>query len=305
MGARPNGRPRTSKPRWLRVRAPKGPAYERLRRIVADNRLHTVCESAGCPNIGECWSAGTATFMILGGRCSRGCRFCGVPGGRCDPADADEPRRVAAAVKAMGLEYAVITSVTRDDLPDGGSGLWAETISAVRQACPRAGIEALVPDFQGRGRDQQRVFDARPDVLAHNVETVPRLYPTVRPGARFERSRRLLRAAARAGLNTKSGLMLGLGETMGEVLEVLRRLKAEGVRIVTLGQYLRPSARHLPVARYLTEGEFEELARSARRLGFEAVASGPLVRSSYRAAEHARGLAGRDADDAIARRSAV
>ena len=228
--------------------------------------------------------------MILGGRCTRSCRFCGVPAGRPPAVDAGESRRVAAAVRAMGLGHVVITSVTRDDLSDGGAGAWADTIRAIRRAAPAATVEALVPDFLGRQQDQQKVFAARPDILAHNVETVPRLYRLVRPQADYHRSLALLRSAAEATPAAKSGLMVGLGEMHDEVLEVLGDLRSVGVRIVTIGQYLCPSPRRLPVARYVSPAEFDELARRADRLGFEAVACGPLVRSSYRAGRHARAI---------------
>ena len=278
------------KPAWLRVRHPGGGVYERLQGILASNRVHTVCRSAGCPNIGKCWSAGTATLMLLGRRCSRSCRFCGVGGGPCEPLDRDEPRRITAAVKAMKLSHVVVTSVTRDDLPDGGAAVWVEAIRQIRRAAPAATIEALVPDFLGRRKNWQEVFAARPDVLAHNVETVPRLYPLVRPAADFDRSLGLLRAAAEANLPAKSGLMVGLGETISEVIETLRSLRCAGVRMVTVGQYLRPSPRHLAVARYVRPAEFDELSRRAADIGFEGVACGPLVRSSYRAEQLARAI---------------
>ena len=277
-----------AKPRWLRVRAPQGAACERVRQVVSGHGLETVCVSAGCPNLPECWSAGVATLMILGGRCSRNCRFCGVPSGGCRAPDRGEPARVAAAAAEMGLAHLVITSVTRDDLPDGGAGIWAETISAVRRRCPGATVEALVPDFLGRREECMAVFAARPDVLAHNVETVPRLYGLVRPRADFQRSLRLLRWAGEDGLVTKSGLMVGLGETDEEVVAVLECLRAAAVRIVTIGQYLRPSRRHLPVARYVHPDGFEQYRRRAEGMGFGAAACGPLVRSSYHADRQAR-----------------
>ncbi len=272
-----------AKPPWLRVRLPAGADCRRLEQVLQAHRLRTVCQSAGCPNMGECWSAGTATIMILGGRCTRSCRFCGVPKGRPDPPDADEPRRVGAAVAAMGLDYVVLTSVTRDDLADGGAAAWAQTIAAVRRAAPVTGIEALVPDFRGRPADFQRVLAARPEVLAHNVETVPRLYELVRPEADYGRSLRLLASAVHAGLTAKSGLMVGLGESGQEILAVLSDLRRAGVRIVMMGQYLRPSPGHMPVDRYVSPSAFQELAAQARAMGFDAVAAGPLVRSSYRA----------------------
>jgi len=284
--------PAARKPPWLRVRAPAGAGYRRLRELVRRYGLHTVCQSARCPNVGECWSAGTATLMILGGRCTRACGFCAVPSGPVGPPEADEPARVARATRALGLRHVVITSVTRDDLPDGGAELWARTIRAVRRECPGVTVEALVPDFGGRRRACGRVIAAAPDVFAHNVETVPRLYPQVRPQAQFERSLALLEWAGRAGLTTKSGLMLGMGESRSEVLEVLRRLRQAGVRIVTLGQYLRPAPGRIPVVRYVPPREFDELGARAREMGFEAVASAPLVRSSYRAEVSAAAVAG-------------
>lgn len=283
-------RPFGRKPAWLRVRAPGGEAYERTRRIVAARGLRTVCQSAGCPNIGECWSAGTATIMILGDCCTRACGFCGVPRGEPGALDPGEPLRVARAVKAMGVGHAVITSVTRDDLPDGGATAWAETLRVIRREAPAASIEALVPDFLGRSENWQRVFAAGPDILAHNVETVPRLYSAVRPGADYRRSLELLRSAAEATAAAKSGLMVGLGETADEITKVLADLRSVGVDIVTIGQYLRPSRGRLPVARYVRPAGFDALADQARRMGFRAVACGPLVRSSYRAAQLARAV---------------
>ena len=287
MSDRPTQKP-LRKPPWLRVRPPAGAAYARLSEIVSTHRLHTVCSSAGCPNVGECWSAGVATLMILGGRCSRSCTFCGVDGGECEPPDPGEPARAAEAVAEMGLAHVVITSVTRDDLPDGGAAVWAETIIAVRRRCPETRIEALIGDFLGRREECETVFAAGPDILGHNVETVPRLYAAVRPQADFERSLGVLQWACQAGLVAKSGLMVGLGEDRAEVLEVLRRLRGVGVSIVTMGQYLSPSASHHPVVRYVEPSEFDEYAAAAREMGFAAVASGPLVRSSYQADRQAR-----------------
>ncbi len=276
------------KPPWLRVRAPDGAAYKRLREIISTCGLHTVCDSAACPNVGECWSAGVATLMILGGRCSRNCAFCGVASGPRGPADPAEPERVADAVRQMGLRHVVVTSVTRDDLADGGAGIWAETIMAVRRTCPQVTIEVLVPDFLGRRSDCETVIAAGPDVFGHNVETVSRLYDQVRPGADFDRSLAVLGWASGAGLRTKSGLMVGLGEGREEVLDVLARLRSAGVAMVTIGQYLRPSAAHHPVVRYVEPDEFDAYARQAEGMGFSAVAAGPLVRSSYHADRQAR-----------------
>ncbi len=287
--------PQRRLPAWLRSTAPGHPAYFRVRRLVRALRLHTVCESARCPNIGECWGRGTATFMILGAVCTRDCRFCAVPGGLPAAVDADEPERVARAVARLGLRHAVITSVTRDDLPDGGAAHFAATLAALHRRCPETTVEVLVPDFGGDERALATVLAAAPDVLAHNVETVPRLYPAVRPQARYERSLALLARAHRIGpAATKSGLMLGLGETAAEIGRVLDDLRAVGCRSVTLGQYLSPArAGRLPVARFVPPEEFAAWRQQALARGFAAVESGPLVRSSYRAERHAPPRAGR------------
>jgi lipoic acid synthetase len=249
--------------------------------------LHTVCEEAHCPNLGECWGRGTATFMILGEVCTRACGFCavrtGLPG---QPPDPDEPRRVAAAVARLGLRHAVITSVNRDDRPDGGASIFAATIREVRARVPGCAVEVLIPDFKGRAEALQVVVDARPDVLNHNVETVPRLYRRARPGASFRRSLELLRRSKEAGLLTKSGIMVGLGEEQAEVEETIRAIRASGTDVLTVGQYLRPSLQHLPVLRYYTPAEFDALRAFALGLGFAHVESGPLVRSSYHAESH-------------------
>lgn len=258
-----------------------------LKRLVRRLGLHTVCESAACPNIGECWNHRTATFMILGNHCTRRCGFCAVQKGVPLPVDPDEPRRVAEACQHLGLKHAVITSVNRDDLKDGGAGHFAAVIRAIRERIPGCRVEVLVPDFQGSREAMKIVMDAAPDVLNHNIETVPRLYREVRFGARYERSLEMLRYAAelRPDIPTKSGLMVGLGETDEEVLEVLRDLRRNLVRIVTIGQYLRPTLQHLPVLRYVTPEQFAEYRRAALEMGFEHVESGPFVRSSYHAAE--------------------
>lgn len=276
-----------ARPAWLRAPAPVGESYRELKRLITDLRLHTVCESAACPNVGECWNRRTATFMILGNVCTRRCGFCAVQKGGPLPVDYDEPRRVAEACAALGLKFAVVTSVNRDDRKDGGAELFALTIRAIRERIPGCGVEVLVPDFQGSHEAVDVVLDARPDVMNHNTETVPRLYRQVRLGARYERSLDLLAYSKRAApqVPTKSGLMLGLGETMEEVRGVMRDLRAHQVDALTLGQYLRPSPKHLPIIRYVTESEFEELAQFGRELGFRHVESGPLVRSSYHAAE--------------------
>jgi lipoyl synthase len=278
---------KTQRPDWLRAPAPVGDKYRQLKSLIERLDLHTVCESAACPNVGECWNHGTATFMILGNVCTRRCGFCAVRKGAPLDVDYDEPRRVAEAVAAMGLRFAVITSVNRDDRKDGGAELFALTIRAIRERVPGCGIEVLVPDFQGSHAAMETVMEAAPDVLNHNTETVPRLYRQVRLGARYERSLDMLAYAKRIAPRTpaKSGLMLGLGETAAEVLSVMRDLRAHGVDILTLGQYLRPSPQHLPIVRYVLPAEFDEFRRSGDAMGFGHVEAGPLVRSSYHAAE--------------------
>jgi lipoic acid synthetase len=278
------------RPAWLRAPAPAGENYRELKALVQRLRLHTVCESAACPNVGDCWNQRTATFMILGNVCTRRCGFCAVRKGAPLPVDYDEPRRVAQAVAALGLRYAVITSVNRDDRKDGGAELFALTIQAIRARVPGCQVEVLIPDFQGSYAAMDIVLDACPDVLNHNIETVPRLYRQVRLGARYERSLDLLAYSKRRrpDIPTKSGLMVGLGETLEEVRAVMQDLRSSGVDILTIGQYLRPSPRHLPVIRFVPPEEFAELARAGRQMGFRHVESGPLVRSSY----HARAAAG-------------
>jgi lipoic acid synthetase len=279
--------PRQERPKWLRAPAPAGDNYRELKSLIERLKLHTVCESAACPNMGECWNRRTATFMILGNVCTRRCGFCAVSKGAPLPVDYDEPARVAEAVAAMGLQFAVITSVNRDDRKDGGAELFALTIRAIRARVPGCGVEVLVPDFQGSHEAMDTVMSARPDVLNHNTETVPRLYRQVRLGAQYERSLEMLAYAKRVAPSTptKSGLMLGLGETREEVLAVMRDLRAHHVDILTLGQYLRPSPKHLPVVRYLPPGEFAGYGEAGRAMGFAHVESGPLVRSSYHAAD--------------------
>jgi lipoic acid synthetase len=279
--------PNSERPKWLRAPAPVGENYRELKTLIDRLRLHTVCESARCPNVGECWNHRTATFMILGNVCTRRCGFCAVEKGAPLPVDYDEPQRVAEAVEAMGLRFAVVTSVNRDDRPDGGAELFAQTIRAIRARVPGCGVEVLIPDFQGSHEAVETVMEAAPDVLNHNTETVPRLYRQVRLGARYERSLDVLAYAKKVapGCPTKSGLMLGLGETADEVLHVMRDLRAHGVDILTLGQYLRPSARHLPIVRYLPPAEFAELRKAGVEMGFRHVEAGPLVRSSYHAAQ--------------------
>jgi len=284
------GQPGPRRPEWLRAPAPVGNNYSDLKRLVTDLKLHTVCESAACPNIGECWNHRTATFMILGNVCTRRCGFCAVQKGGPLPVDYDEPRRVAQACATLGLKFAVITSVNRDDRKDGGAELFALVIRAIRERLPECGVEVLVPDFQGSHAAMDIVLDASPDVLNHNTETVPRLYRQVRLGARYERSLDILAYAKRQRpeIPTKSGLMLGLGENQDEVLQVMRDLRASAVDILTLGQYLRPSPKHLPIIRYVPLDEFSEYKRLGLEMGFRHVESGPLVRSSYHAAAAAR-----------------
>ena len=281
--------PRQPKPEWLKVRAPGSENYLRLKGIMRTLGLHTVCEEANCPNIGECWHHGTATFMILGDTCTRSCGYCNVTHGAPKPADAAEPVKVASAIHAMALSYVVVTSVDRDDLPDFGAGQFAETIRQTRLRVPGCRIEVLVPDFQGSEPALRAVLDAGPDVLNHNIETVPRLYRTARPGGRYDRALQLLDRSRTFAphVPTKSGLMVGLGESMDEVVQTLRDLRTAGCRIVTIGQYLRPSLANLPMARYYTPAEFAELKRIGIELGFGHVESGPLVRSSYHAHEQA------------------
>jgi lipoyl synthase len=283
---------RQPKPSWLRAKAPVGENFHNLKKLARGLGLHTVCESAQCPNIGECWNHRTATFMLLGDICTRRCGFCAVPKGRPQPLDLDEPRRVAQAVATLGLKHAVITSVNRDDDNLGGARIFAETIREVRRVAPDCRVEVLIPDFQGLDEALQIVLDARPDVLNHNTESVPRLYRVVRSGARYQRTLQLLDNAKKfsPGIVTKSGLMVGLGETMTELVDVFRDLAERRVDILTVGQYLRPSRDHLPIARFYTPDEFQYLKEEALRLGFRHVESGPLVRSSYHAHEQADGV---------------
>jgi lipoic acid synthetase len=284
--------PRPPKPEWLKVRAPGSENYLRLKGIMRELGLHTVCEEANCPNIGECWHHGTATFMILGDTCTRSCGYCNVIHGTPGPADPDEPVKVASAIHAMALDYVVVTSVDRDDLPDFGATQFARTIHETRMRTPKCRVEVLIPDFQGDERALQIVLDARPDVLNHNIETVPRLYRTARPGGRYERALDVLRRSRTLApdIPTKSGLMVGLGEQWEELVSVLSDLRQAGVEIVTIGQYLRPSRAILPMDRYYSPSEFAELKRIGLELGFGHVESGPLVRSSYHAHEQTQAL---------------
>ena len=277
------------KPAWLKAKAPMGETFHNLKKMARELKLHTVCESAQCPNIGECWHHKTATFMMLGNLCTRRCGFCAVPKGRPEPIDFDEPRRVAEAVAALGLEFAVITSVNRDDDLTGGARIFAMVIEEIRRIAPACRVEVLIPDFQGDPEAIRIVVDAQPAILNHNTETVPRLYRVVRSGARYERTHELLRYAKelRPGQITKSGVMVGLGEETAELHEVLRDLAGVGCDILTIGQYLRPSRDHLPMKRLYTPREFAELKIEALKMGFRHVESGPLVRSSYHAHEQA------------------
>jgi len=286
-------------PTWLRRVAPKSPALKKIGPLLADLGIATICQSARCPNIGQCWSSGHATFLILGQRCTRNCRFCAVEHGDPLPPDPQEPERIAAAANALALKHVVITSVTRDDLPDGGASHFAAAIGALRRLIPDAAVEVLVPDFQGDERAITVVLEASPDIFGHNVETVPRLYPLVRPAAGYDRSLLVLRIAKEIspGQTTKSGLMVGLGETSGEVEQVLRDLRAAKVDMVTIGQYLRPTPDQLPVQEYVNPGVFARYAHLAREMGFASVQSGPLVRSSYRAREMASGRSSSNRDE--------
>ena len=272
-----------ARPPWLKVRLEDWGSYARTERIVERHGLNSVCHSAHCPNIAECWSRGTATLMLLGSVCTRRCGFCAVASGKPPAYDPHEPQRVARAVQQMGLKFAVLTSVARDDLPDQGASVFADSIREIRTLCPGVGVEVLIPDMQGIDEHLDTVFDARPDVMNHNLETVRRLQQLVRPSAGYDRSLYVLQRAAEQGLVAKSGLMLGLGETLDEAREALRDLRAHGVEMITIGQYLRPDKDHLPVERYVTPEEFEELGAFARGLGFAHVESAPLVRSSYHA----------------------
>ncbi len=280
------------KPQWLKVRAPGGENFVRLKGLMRTLNLHTVCEEARCPNIGECFQNLTATFMILGDICTRRCGFCAVTHGRPIGLDLEEPFRVAQAVKVMGLEHAVVTSVNRDDLPDGGSGIFATTIRRIRESSPGCTVEVLIPDFKGNWQALESVLVAKPDILNHNTETVPRLYREARAGAKYERSLELLERARRfdSTVLTKSGLMLGLGEEREELLATMHDLARVGCDILTLGQYLRPTMHHLPVMRYVHPDEFRELKVTGEAIGFKHVESGPLVRSSYHAGQQARAL---------------
>ena len=276
----------SKKPDWLRVKLPTGSEYLHVRKTVDTHKLHTICESGNCPNMGECWGAGTATFMILGNICTRSCGFCAVATGRPKPADSQEPQRVAQSVKLMNVKHCVITSVDRDDLKDGGSIIWAETIKAIREASPETTLETLIPDFQGKWENLQRIIDVKPEIVSHNIETVKRLTREVRVQAKYDRSLEVLQRLKQAGLKTKSGIMLGLGETEQEVYEAMDDLRKAGCDILTLGQYLQPTKQHLPVIEFIHPDIFTKYKNAGLAKGFRYVESGPLVRSSYHAEKH-------------------
>jgi lipoic acid synthetase len=274
------------KPKWLKVKLPTGQAYKAVRGITKSHDLHTICESGNCPNMGECWGAGTATFMILGNICTRSCGFCNVMTGRPLAVDILEPKKVARSIYLMKVKHAVITSVDRDDLKDGGSSIWVETINEIRQENPETTMETLIPDFKGRLKDIQPIIDVAPEVVSHNVETVRRLTKKVRIQAKYDRSMDTLRFLHEGGIRTKSGIMLGLGETEVEVIETMHDLRAVGVSIMTIGQYLQPSKKHLPVVEFITPEQFDKYKEIGLSLGFQHVESSPLVRSSYHAEKH-------------------
>lgn len=275
-----------SKPSWLKVKLPIGEEFTKVRNIVSEHKLHTICQSGNCPNMGECWGAGTATFMILGNICTRSCGFCAVATGRPLAVDLNEPMRVAKSVKLMGVKHCVITSVDRDDLKDGGATVWKQTIAEVRKQSPGTTMETLIPDFQGKWENLQQIIEAAPEIVSHNLETVRRLTKQVRIQAKYDRSLEVLKRLKHAGIKTKSGMMLGLGETYDEIKESMQDLRAVGVDILTLGQYLQPTTKHLPVVTYIKPELFEKLQKEGLEMGFRFVESGPLVRSSYHAEKH-------------------
>ncbi|MAW83978.1 MAG: lipoyl synthase [Crocinitomicaceae bacterium] len=277
---------KTKKPNWLKVKLPTGEDYKKVRNLVSEHKLHTICESGNCPNMGECWGAGTATFMILGNVCTRSCGFCAVATGKPDDVDVFEPARVAKSVKLMNVKHAVITSVDRDDLLDGGSNIWVSTVKAIRRQSPNTTLETLIPDFAGKWENLQNVIDVAPEIVSHNIETVRRLTKTIRVQAKYNRSLELLLRLKQGGMKTKSGLMLGLGETHEEVIETLEDLRSVKVDIVTLGQYLQPTPKHAPVVEFIKPEKFDFYKNFGLKLGFKYVESGPLVRSSYHAEKH-------------------
>lgn len=286
--ATPDGKVRIRKPSWLKIKLPAGENYKKVRQIVDDNELHTICQSGNCPNMGECWGAGTATFMILGDVCTRSCGFCAVKTGKPGAVDEFEPGRVAHSIKLMNLKHAVLTSVDRDDLPDGGSIIWSRTVKAIRAQAPGVTMETLIPDFAGKWENLQRIIDVAPEVVSHNLETTRRLTKAVRIQARYDRSLEVLYRLKKAGMRTKSGVMLGLGETHQEILETLDDLRSVDCDVVTLGQYLQPTSRHLPVAEFVTPERFKEYEIYGLEAGFDMIESGPLVRSSYHAEKHVK-----------------
>jgi len=277
---------RIKKPKWLRVKLPIGENYRKVRSLVDEHKLHTICESGSCPNMGECWGEGTATFMILGNICTRSCGFCAVQTGKPEEVDSFEPGRVANSVKLMGVKHAVITSVDRDDLKDGGSEIWVQTIRAIRQQSPETTLETLIPDFAGKWENLQAIIDVAPEIVSHNLETVRRLTKQVRIQAKYDRSLEVLFRLKKGGMRTKSGVMLGLGESEEEVIETMTDLRSVGVDILTLGQYLQPTPKHLPISEFITPDQFDKLRKLGLEMGFRYVESGPLVRSSYHAEKH-------------------
>lgn len=277
---------RTKKPKWLRVKLPIGENYKKVRSLVDEHKLHTICESGSCPNMGECWGEGTATFMILGNICTRSCGFCAVQTGRPEAVDEFEPGRVAKSVKLMGVKHAVITSVDRDDLKDGGAEIWAQTVRAIRHQSPSTTLETLIPDFAGKWENLQVIIDVAPEIVSHNLETVRRLTKQVRIQAKYDRSLEVLFRLKKGGMRTKSGVMLGLGESEEEIIETMTDLRSVGVDILTLGQYLQPTPKHLPVHEFITPERFDKYGQLGKEMGFRYVESGPLVRSSYHAEKH-------------------
>jgi lipoic acid synthetase len=277
---------RSKKPKWLRVKLPIGENYKKVRSLVDEHKLHTICESGSCPNMGECWGEGTATFMILGNICTRSCGFCAVQTGRPDSVDEFEPGRVANSVKLMGVKHAVITSVDRDDLKDGGADIWSQTVRAIRHQSPGTTLETLIPDFAGKWENLQVIIDVAPEIVSHNLETVRRLTKQVRIQAKYDRSLEVLFRLKKGNMRTKSGVMLGLGESEEEIIETMTDLRSVGVDILTLGQYLQPTPKHLPVQDFITPERFDKYGQLGREMGFRYVESGPLVRSSYHAEKH-------------------
>ena len=281
-----NSEIRIKKPKWLRVKLPIGENYRKVRSLVDEHKLHTICESGSCPNMGECWGEGTATFMILGNICTRSCGFCAVKTGRPEEVDEFEPGKIAHSVKTMGIKHAVITSVDRDDLKDGGSGIWVQTVKAIRHQSPGTTLETLIPDFAGNWENLQNIIDVAPEIVSHNLETVRRLTKQVRIQAKYDRSLEVLFRLKKGGMRTKSGIMLGLGETDEEIIETMQDLHSVQVDILTLGQYLQPTPKHLPIAEFVTPERFEKYQKIGMEMGFRYVESGPLVRSSYHAEKH-------------------